>query len=99
MITYDPPRLLEFTWGEESMRFELEPRDGGTRLVFINTFTDVAKAARDATGWDFCIGNLERRLAGDAGEAFTNAKFDPVFGEYAAAFGAEASSKKNPEMG
>ena len=99
MKVYDPPRLLEFTWGEESMRFELEARDGGTRLVFINTFSDVKKSARDATGWDFCIGNLERRLAGDAGEAFTNAKFDPVFDEYAATFGPEASSKKNPEMG
>ena len=37
--TYEPPRLFEFVWGNRDgeadvLRFELEPHDGGARLVF-----------------------------------------------------------------
>jgi len=37
MITYDPPRLLEFFWGEDLLRFELEPTDEGTLLTLTDT--------------------------------------------------------------
>ena len=47
----DPPRLLEFTWGEESLRFELTPDGDGCLLVFIQTFEGKAAAPRLAAGW------------------------------------------------
>ena len=65
MLAYDPPRLLELEWGGgETLRFELQPADGGTLLTFANTFDDVGKAARDAAGWHVCIEALAHHLDG-----------------------------------
>src|SRR3954469_4980571 len=50
MVTYDPPRVLEFYWGEDRLRFELEPTDGGTMLTLTDTLEELGKAARDAAG-------------------------------------------------
>lgn len=60
----EPPRLLAYSWGEDDLRWELEPRDGGTHLILTHTFEDRLKAARDAAGWDLCLGALAGALAG-----------------------------------
>jgi uncharacterized protein YndB with AHSA1/START domain len=65
MITYDPPSVLEYRWGDEVLRFTLEPADGGTHLTFVNTFDDIGKAARDAAGWHACLDALEYDVDGD----------------------------------
>ena len=61
---YDPPRALAYTWGEDLLRWALQPHDDGCLLVLTHTFDDHYKAARDAAGWTICLANLERRLAG-----------------------------------
>lgn len=33
ILTWDPPRVFEFTWDTEHLRFELIPREAGTRLI------------------------------------------------------------------
>src|SRR4051794_16833458 len=38
MRIFDPPKVLEFTWDQEILRFELEPAGNGTVLTFLNTF-------------------------------------------------------------
>jgi hypothetical protein len=49
MLTYDPPSVLEFRWGnDETLRFDLKPDGDGTTLTFVNTFHALGKAARDA---------------------------------------------------
>ena len=64
----EEPRLLAFYWGEDHLRFELEPAEGGEtdlRLtVLLGTDT---KAARDGAGWTVCLARLEAALDG-AGE-------------------------------
>ncbi|MDF3294309.1 SRPBCC family protein [Streptomyces silvisoli] len=72
---FDPPRLLAYTWGEEDLRWELEPTEGGCRLVFTHGFTEHSgiphpagprkKAARTAAGWDVCLATLEALLNDD----------------------------------
>src|SRR3954454_12496715 len=53
VTAFEPPRLLAFTWGEDELRFELEPHgDGGTLLRFTDVIAEQDKAARDAAGWD-----------------------------------------------
>src|SRR3954454_1806459 len=37
---FDPPRLLAYTWGEEDLRWELEPTNEGSRLAFSHTFDE-----------------------------------------------------------
>jgi len=74
----EPERLLEYTWGDELLRFELSaagPDSQHCKLVFTVTATERSQANRDATGWHLCLDNLRRKLAGQApqqaGEAFT----------------------------
>src|SRR5581483_10994514 len=62
VLEVDEPRLLVFTWGEETLRFELSPRDGGTRLTLTDELP-ASHAARNAAGWDTCLD----RLAGSDG--------------------------------
>jgi uncharacterized protein YndB with AHSA1/START domain len=57
VLAVDEPNLLSFTWGEETLRFELSERRGGTRLVLINELPPSA-AARNAAGWDACLDRL-----------------------------------------
>jgi uncharacterized protein YndB with AHSA1/START domain len=64
VTAYEPPRLLAYTWGEDHLRWELKPEGEGTLLVLRHTFEDRMKAARDAAGWDLCLGALETSLAG-----------------------------------
>ena len=36
---FDPPRLLAYRWGDEHLRWELEPTAEGCRLAFAQTFS------------------------------------------------------------
>jgi uncharacterized protein YndB with AHSA1/START domain len=83
VLEVDEPRILAFTWGEETLRFELTPHGGGTRLVLIDELPPGA-AARNAAGWEDC---LERLAGGEpAPDAWTQrfdayaAEFEPVIG-------------------
>jgi uncharacterized protein YndB with AHSA1/START domain len=72
---YDAPRTLAYTWGEDELRFELEPSaDGGCELVLTHSFDDRMKAARDAAGWDLCLRALDRSLAAAGAEAARGAR-------------------------
>jgi uncharacterized protein YndB with AHSA1/START domain len=60
----EPPRVLEFTWGDDLLRFELEAIDGGTVLRMSDTFDELGRAARDAAGWHECLDILAAALDG-----------------------------------
>lgn len=68
---FDPPRLFAFTWGEDHLRFELEPiaeEDASVlRLTVLLGSRD--KAARDGAGWHVCLDRLEGVLAGEVGSS------------------------------
>ena len=68
LLACDPPRLLEYTWGTDLLRFELSEAAGGKhcKLVFTVSFEERSHAARDASGWHVCLDNLERTLDGKA---------------------------------
>lgn len=70
----DPPRLLAFHWGEDHLRFELDPvgrEQCDLRLTVQLGTRD--KAARDAAGWHVCLDRLARLVGGAAGPAVTGA--------------------------
>jgi uncharacterized protein YndB with AHSA1/START domain len=71
----DAPRLLEFSWGGNTLRWELEPLPpGGTRLTLWHTIPR-PYVSMGAAGWHICFDVLDRLLAGEplgrivAGEA------------------------------
>jgi uncharacterized protein YndB with AHSA1/START domain len=60
----DAPRVLEFNWGGQDIRWELEPvGDGGTRLTLWHNI-DRRFIAMGAAGWHICLDVLDRALAG-----------------------------------
>jgi uncharacterized protein YndB with AHSA1/START domain len=83
VVTVREPHELAFTWGEETLRFELTARGGGTRLVLINELAPSA-AARNAAGWDTCLDQLAGLApAPDAWKGrfeVYSATFAPAFG-------------------
>lgn len=60
----DPPRLLEYTWADEVLRSELEPVEGGCRLVFTHIVDDRALVAGAGAGWHATFEGLEAVLGG-----------------------------------
>jgi uncharacterized protein YndB with AHSA1/START domain len=60
----DPPWIFGFTWGDDELRIELRPDDGGRAcvLVFTHAFADTAGAASFAAGWDACLAALDTAL-------------------------------------
>lgn len=61
---YDPPRLLEYTWGTEIQRWELSPTDTGCLLTLTATYDDHAGSASFTSGWTICMDALDRVLGG-----------------------------------
>ncbi len=63
---FDPPRLFELVWGNpegeaDVLRFELEPDQGGTRLVFTTWPGEPGPLGHAGTGagWHACLDALE----------------------------------------
>ncbi len=59
----DAPRTLEYTWGSNDLRWELETLDGGTRLT-LWTSIDRRFIAMGAAGWHIAFDVLDRLLSG-----------------------------------
>ncbi len=64
MVVFDPPSVMELTWGGDRLRIELEPDGEGTLLTLTDTFADLGKAARDGAGWHECLDRLVCELVG-----------------------------------
>ena len=60
----DAPKLLEFTWGGNDIRWELEPSGTGTRLTLWHNI-DRNYIAMGAAGWHLCFDVMDRFLAGN----------------------------------
>ena len=59
----DAPNLLEFGWGGNDMRWELEDFGGGTRLTLWHNI-DRRFISMGAAGWHICFDVLDRVLSG-----------------------------------
>jgi uncharacterized protein YndB with AHSA1/START domain len=88
VLEVDEPRLLAFTWGDETLRFELSAESDGTRLVLVDELEPGA-AARNAAGWDVCLDRL-------AGLEPASDAWRPRFEAYAAAFAPALGPQEGP---
>lgn len=61
----DPPRLLEYTWGNDLLVWELTPIASGTRLVLRHTVQGREWLSKVAAGWHLCLVVTEHLLDGD----------------------------------
>jgi uncharacterized protein YndB with AHSA1/START domain len=93
----EAPRLLEYSWGGNDIRWELEPLAKGTRLTL---WTNIGRrfVAMGAAGWHICFDVLDRFLAGHpigrivAGDAMKFEGWRRLNTEYAKQFGIEATN-------
>jgi uncharacterized protein YndB with AHSA1/START domain len=97
MITYEPPSVLEFKWGEDILRFELQPTEDGTLLTLYDTFDELGRGARDAAGWHVCLDLLELHLLGEDPPADQGSAWKDVHAQYVEALGPEAATIGPPE--
>ena len=91
VLEVDEPSVLAFTWGEETLRFELSADGDGTRLVLVDELPAGA-AARNAAGWETCLD----RLAGFDPDPDA---WQPHFERYAAAFEPTLGPQEGPPAG
>lgn len=61
----EPPRLLQYTWGGDLLRWELEPTAEGTRLTLRHTVQGQEWLSKVAAGWHLCLDVAQRLLDGD----------------------------------
>lgn len=55
--------ILEYTWGEDRVRFELYPEPEGCRLILIEKMKKITKhTPKDIAGWDVCLEVIEALL-------------------------------------
>ena len=86
VLEVDEPRRLAFTWGEETLTFDLAEHGAGTRLVLTDEL-EPPSAAHNAAGWEECLDRLEGKEP-----AGWRARFD----RYAAAFEGELGPQAGP---
>jgi uncharacterized protein YndB with AHSA1/START domain len=91
----DAPKVLEFSWGGQDIRWELEPlADGGTRLTLWHSI-DREFISMGAAGWHICFDVLGRLLADRAigrivgADAIKFGSWQRLNAEYAKQFGIE----------
>jgi uncharacterized protein YndB with AHSA1/START domain len=91
VLEVDEPRRLAYTWGQDTLRFELSPADGGTRLVLIDELP-AGTAARNAAGWQTSLDRL-------AGADTSGDEWGPRFDAYSAAFEPALGPQEGPPAG
>jgi len=96
----EAPRLLEFNWGGQDIRWELDAlAGGGTRLTLWHNI-DRGFIAMGAAGWHICLDVLDRALAGDpigrivGMDAMKFGGWQRLNAEYARQFGVDAQSSR-----
>jgi uncharacterized protein YndB with AHSA1/START domain len=90
----EAPRVLEYTWGGNDLRWQLEV-GAGTRLTLWHNI-DRGYIAWGAAGWHICFDVLDHLLAGEplgrivAGDALKFGGWQRLNAEYAKQFGVES---------
>ena len=96
VLSAEPPRLLEFRWGRDILRYELRPAGDGCRLIFVHSFEDKSTAARNAAGWEMCFANMDSALAAQAPAEFDMEPWGVLFERYVAEFEPQAGPQQGP---
>jgi uncharacterized protein YndB with AHSA1/START domain len=91
VITWEPPRRVSFTWGADTIGFELAPApDGGTIFVLTEELS-ANIAARNAAGWESCLDRLEL--------GFETEPWKPRFERYVSTFEPVLGRQEGPPEG
>lgn len=91
VLVWDPPFRVRFTWGTDTIGFDLTSApDGGTVFVLTEELS-ANHAARNAAGWEACLDRLQ--IGADHGE------WKPRFDHYVATFEPILGHQDGPPAG
>lgn len=88
------PQVLEYKWGDNAIRWQLDAVGGGTRLTLWHNI-DRRFISMGAAGWHICLDVLQRLLAGKpigrmvGADAMKFGGWQRLNGEYAKQFGVQ----------
>jgi uncharacterized protein YndB with AHSA1/START domain len=91
----DEPNVLEYSWGDGDLRWELEDFDGGTRLTLWHNI-DRRFISMGAAGWHVCLDVMDHALSGTplgrivGPEAMKSEGWQRLNADYAEQFGRES---------
>jgi len=91
VLTWDPPHRVSFTWGTDTIGFELTAASDGGTIFVLTEELGASIAARNAAGWEVCLDRLEHRVEGEPWNA--------RFGRYVAAFEPLLGRQEGPPPG
>ncbi|MEO3945831.1 SRPBCC family protein [Gorillibacterium sp. CAU 1737] len=65
ILSFASRSVLEYTWGEDRVRFELTPEPGGSRLLLVESLGKLTDhTPRDLAGWHVCLEVIKALLEG-----------------------------------
>jgi uncharacterized protein YndB with AHSA1/START domain len=94
----DAPKMLEYNWGGNDIRWELEALGGGTRLTLWHNINR-NYISMGAAGWHICFDVMNRLLAGQpigrivGADALKFGGWQRLNAEYAEQFGVERGAR------
>lgn len=59
VLHWDPPHGVSFTWGDDTITFDLSEAPGGGTVFVLTEELGANHAARNAAGWDTCLDRLQ----------------------------------------
>lgn len=66
ILAYHHLETLAFTWGEDSVEFQLKKKPEGCTLILHETIIDITPhTPRDLAGWHVCLDVIQTILAGE----------------------------------
>jgi uncharacterized protein YndB with AHSA1/START domain len=86
------PTILEYTWGDDLLRWELTPDGTGTQLTLHHTVDGASWVPRTAAGWHLCLYVADRLMEGKpidriVGQDAKNYGWDELHDAYASKLG------------
>jgi uncharacterized protein YndB with AHSA1/START domain len=83
VLDWDPPRRARFTWGPDTIAFELTAASDGGTVFILTEELSANHAARNAAGWDGCLDRLQFGVEAESWKPRFEryvATFEPVLG-------------------
>jgi uncharacterized protein YndB with AHSA1/START domain len=102
VVRADRPTALEYTWGDDRLRWHLEPTASGTRLTLRHTVASEAWVPKVAAGWHICLAVADRLLAGSpvgpiVGERAKEHGWEELHDAYSETLGIAGTGWPSPE--